>query len=98
MWEKEDVGELEAGAQAGVHLMLHNTEGPTCGICISIDLGRVCGTAVYPHLWPVQLCKDVAVCLAIEARFFPFLSGPSDSCDGACRRGLGHIRALFGQA
>lgn len=47
---KRSVGELEAGAQGGVHLMLHNTEGPTCGICISIDLGRVCGTAVYPHL------------------------------------------------
>lgn len=25
-------------------------------------------------------------------------SGPSNSCDGACWRGLGHTGALFGQA
>lgn len=48
---------------------------PTCGICISIDLCSVCGSAVYQKFLPLYLCMNVYVtfCLCIEALFSLFI-------------------------
>lgn len=60
-------------------------------------------------LWLCSISKRLAILFVCECVcFFPSTywnlifsfptSGPSYSCDGTCWRGLGHIRALFGQA
>ena len=63
----------------------------TCAVCVA---------ELYTRRF--YLCMSVyvtpPVCLLRPCFLLLPPSGPSYSCDGACRRRLGHIRALFGQA
>lgn len=65
--------------------------------CISISNH----TEGQPWFWNVCILGFISVLhllyLLKPCFLFP-ASGPSDSCDGAGRRGLGHTGALFGQA
>lgn len=70
---------------------------PHFSICISIAKAP-CVVVLRIQILNQFICAQT-VYGAIEPMLFSVPpSGPSNSCDGACRRGLGHAGALFGQA
>lgn len=70
---------------------------------VGIDVSIIARLSVGVWVWVCPMHLYTCLCFAVLpathwglVSLFP-LAGPSHSCDGACRRRLGHIGALFGQ-
>lgn len=91
------MGEGETGVPAGLRHTVTQHRRPHFVICISIARAP-CVVVLRIQIFDQFICAQT-VYGAFEPMFFSAApSGPSHSCDGACRRGLGHTGALFGQA
>lgn len=106
-WRKRSCGERRDGdtcrGTSRGYVILRASQAAFSKLpCLWNMFTRVCVLAQFTQRFSNFLMYEYACAcfFSIDVSFFSYFSatGPSYPCDGACRRGLGHIRALFGQA